>query len=74
VELVGAIGEFASAFARIAPGEKRVITAGDAEELWPLLVPRLDANAVILIKGSRGMRLERLVEPIADWASHTKTS
>jgi UDP-N-acetylmuramoyl-tripeptide--D-alanyl-D-alanine ligase len=68
IELVAAIGEFAAAFARIAPGESRVITADDAERVWPALSSRLAPNAVILLKGSRGMRLERLVEPISKWA------
>ena len=68
IEVVAAIGEFAAAFARIAPGDSRVITADDAERVWPALSSRLAPNAVILLKGSRGMRLERLVEPISKWA------
>jgi UDP-N-acetylmuramoyl-tripeptide--D-alanyl-D-alanine ligase len=69
IELVAAIGEFAAAFGRIAPGDSRVITADDAEHVWPAISSRLDPNAVILLKGSRGMRLERLVEPISRWAT-----
>ena len=65
VELVGAIGEFAAALGRIAPGDPRVITADDVDALWQTLSSRLAPDAVILLKGSRGMRLERLVEPIA---------
>ena len=68
VELVGAIGEFAAALGRIAPGDPRVITADDVDALWQTLSSRLAPDAVILLKGSRGMRLERLVEPIARWA------
>ncbi|HEY4130438.1 MAG TPA: UDP-N-acetylmuramoyl-tripeptide--D-alanyl-D-alanine ligase, partial [Gemmatimonadaceae bacterium] len=41
VELVAAIGEFAAALGRIAPGDSRVITAGDVDELWSKLSPRL---------------------------------
>jgi UDP-N-acetylmuramoyl-tripeptide--D-alanyl-D-alanine ligase len=74
VELVAAIGEFATALGRIAPGDSRVITAGDVEELWSKLCPRLAPDAVILLKGSRGMRLERLVAPISDWAQRRTTS
>jgi UDP-N-acetylmuramoyl-tripeptide--D-alanyl-D-alanine ligase len=70
-EIVAAIGEFASAFGRIAAGDPRVITAGDVDALWTALSPRLAPDAVILIKGSRGMRLERLVKPISDWAART---
>lgn len=68
IELVGALGEFAAALGRIAPGDPRVITADDVDGLWHSLSSRLAPDAVILLKGSRGMRLERLVEPITRWA------
>jgi UDP-N-acetylmuramoyl-tripeptide--D-alanyl-D-alanine ligase len=68
VELIAGIGEFASALSRIVPGDSRVILADDVEQLWAKLEPRLAPNAVILLKGSRGMRLERLVQPISEWA------
>jgi UDP-N-acetylmuramoyl-tripeptide--D-alanyl-D-alanine ligase len=74
VEVVAAIGEFAAALGRIAPGDSRVITAGDVDELWNRLSPRLAPDAVILLKGSRGMRLERLVAPIANWAQRRPTT
>jgi UDP-N-acetylmuramoyl-tripeptide--D-alanyl-D-alanine ligase len=38
------------------------------DELWPLLRPRLAPDAVILLKASRGMRLERLVPYLQAWA------
>lgn len=68
IELVGALGEFAAALGRIAPGDPRVITADDVDGLWRSLSSRLAPDAVILLKGSRGMRLERLVDPITRWA------
>ena len=74
IELIGAVGEFASAFGRIAPGDPRVITADDAVALWDSLASRLTPDAIILLKGSRGMRLERLVEPITTWATHQQSS
>jgi UDP-N-acetylmuramoyl-tripeptide--D-alanyl-D-alanine ligase len=74
IEVVAAIGEFAAAFGRIAPGDSRVITADDAGAVWPALSSRLAPNAVILLKGSRGMRLERLVEPISKWATQQQPS
>ena len=49
---IAGIGEFAHAFARVAPGDPRVVTAGDAESVWPLLAPRVPADALILLKGS----------------------
>ena len=42
--------------------------APDAEALWPLLAARLPSNAVILLKGSRGTRLERLVPHLRRFA------
>ena len=69
IELVAAIGEFASAVSRIAPGDPRVISADDVDGLWSKLSSRLAPDAIILLKGSRGMRLERLVAPITDWAN-----
>jgi UDP-N-acetylmuramoyl-tripeptide--D-alanyl-D-alanine ligase len=69
VELVAAVGEFAAAFARVAPNDPRVVLAADVESLWTALASRLSPDAVILLKGSRGMRLERLVKPITEWAT-----
>jgi len=63
------VGEFAAAFARVAPNDPRVVPAVDADSLWAALASRLSPDAVILLKGSRGMRLERLVKPITEWAT-----
>lgn len=73
IEIVAGIGEFALALRRIAPHDSRVITASDVTELWSSLASRLAPDAVILLKGSRGMRLERLVEPIVSWAARSHT-
>lgn len=69
IELVAGMGEFAAALTRIAPGDPRVICADDVDSLWAALSSRLADDAVILLKGSRGMRLERLVAPITAWAT-----
>jgi UDP-N-acetylmuramoyl-tripeptide--D-alanyl-D-alanine ligase len=45
------------------------VTANDVDDLWPGLRPRLHSDAVILIKASRGVRLERLVPYLTDWAT-----
>lgn len=74
IEVIAAVGEFAGALGRIAPGDSRVITADDVDGLWAKLSSRLAPDAVILLKGSRGMRLERLVAPITDWAQRRPTS
>ena len=41
----------------------------DVEPLWDWLRPRLRAGDVILVKGSRGMRMERLVERLTGAAA-----
>lgn len=68
-ELVAGVGEFADAFMAIAPNDPRVIVAAELDALWPLLEARLARNAVILLKASRGMRLERLVPTLTSWAT-----
>ncbi len=68
-DLVAGVGEFAAALERVAPGDPRVIAGADVDQVWEKLSPRLAPDAVILLKGSRGMRLERLVSPIVEWAT-----
>ena len=69
VELIAGVGDFATMFRRLANGDRRLVTADDAEALWPLLAERLAPDAVVLLKGSRGVRLERLVPHLTAWAS-----
>jgi UDP-N-acetylmuramoyl-tripeptide--D-alanyl-D-alanine ligase len=73
IEIVAGIGEFAAALDRVnaSAGHAngvRVVTAADVDALWTQLASRLAPNAVILLKGSRGVRLERLVPVIRAWA------
>jgi UDP-N-acetylmuramoyl-tripeptide--D-alanyl-D-alanine ligase len=67
--LVCGIGEFAPALRALAPDDPRVLVADDVEDLWPQLRPRLAADAAILLKASRGVRLERLVPLLTTWAT-----
>lgn len=67
-EVVAGVGDVADALARVAPNDPRVVTAADPDALWPLLAPRLAPDAVILLKASRGVRLERLVPHLEAWA------
>ncbi len=67
--LIVGVGEFAGAFDSVAPNDPRVIVAAEFDALWPLLEARLARNAVILLKASRGMRLERLVPTLMSWAT-----
>lgn len=67
--IVAGIGEFAAALREVAPNDERVVTATDVDDLWPVLRSRLSADAVILLKASRGVRLERLLPSLIEWAA-----
>jgi UDP-N-acetylmuramoyl-tripeptide--D-alanyl-D-alanine ligase len=68
-DIVAGVGDFATALQRVASGDERVVTAADVDELWSQLAPRLRPDAVILLKASRGVRLERLVPLITAWST-----
>lgn len=68
-DVIAGVGLMAEALDRVAHGDERVMTADDVQDLWPRLSERLERNAVVLLKGSRGARLERLVPHIAAWAA-----
>lgn len=68
VDLIAGVGEFARALERVNAPATRVVAAPDAEALWPELKSRLSPDAIILLKGSRGVRLERLVPLVTRWA------
>lgn len=65
--LVAATGAFAPA-AREAAGARgarngtRFLAAEDPEEVWEPLATELRGDEVVLVKGSRGVRLERILE------------
>ncbi len=67
--LIAGIGDFEHALLAEAPNDARVVTAADVGELWPLLRARLSGDAVILLKASRGVRLERLLPQLNAWAA-----
>jgi UDP-N-acetylmuramoyl-tripeptide--D-alanyl-D-alanine ligase len=67
-DIVAGIGEFAPALEKQKERD-RVITAPDVEDLWPQLQARLQRNAIILLKASRGVQLERLVPHLTTWAT-----
>jgi UDP-N-acetylmuramoyl-tripeptide--D-alanyl-D-alanine ligase len=60
--LVAALGEFATAFERHREilGD-RLLIAADADALGRVLSGRLTGNELVLVKGSRGVRMERAV-------------
>ena len=69
LDIVAGVGAFAAALARVAPDDPRVVTGADPDATWGALRSRLSPDAVILLKGSRGVRLERLGPLISEWAS-----
>jgi UDP-N-acetylmuramoyl-tripeptide--D-alanyl-D-alanine ligase len=69
IDLVVGVGGFADALARVAPGDARAVGGADPATAWDAARSRLRRDAVILLKGSRGVRLERLVPLISEWAS-----
>jgi UDP-N-acetylmuramoyl-tripeptide--D-alanyl-D-alanine ligase len=69
IALIVGIGEFAAALRRVASDDPRLLTADDAPAAEAELLRRTPPTAAILLKGSRGARLERLVAPITAWAT-----
>ena len=69
VDIVVAVGEFAAAFERVAPRDGRVLPAADPEAAWARLESVLTRNAMVLLKGSRGVRLERVLPSLTTWAT-----
>jgi UDP-N-acetylmuramoyl-tripeptide--D-alanyl-D-alanine ligase len=68
-DIIAGIGDLGAALRAVADNDPRVITGNDIDDLWTCLQPRLQNDAVILIKASRGVRLERLVPYLTDWAT-----
>ena len=69
VEIVAGIGEIGEALRALGAGDPRVVAARDVDDLWTELEPRLAPDAVILLKASRGVKLERLVPTLTEWAN-----
>ena len=67
-DVIAGIGEFAPALAQHGARD-RIVTAADVDDLWPQLQSRLKRDAIILLKASRGVQLERLVPHLTSWAT-----
>ena len=67
-DVVAGIGDFVAPLEALPRGAARIVTADDVDGLWPRLEPMLQPDALILLKASRGVRLERLVPYLTTWA------
>jgi UDP-N-acetylmuramoyl-tripeptide--D-alanyl-D-alanine ligase len=68
VDVIAGVGEMGGALHAAGADDPRVVTAPDLEALWPALAPRLAKDGIILLKASRGVKLERLVPLLTAWA------
>jgi UDP-N-acetylmuramoyl-tripeptide--D-alanyl-D-alanine ligase len=68
VEVIAGIGELGDALRAAGRDDPRVLTGRDVDDLWPALQTRLAPNAVILLKASRGVKLERLLPHLTAWS------
>jgi UDP-N-acetylmuramoyl-tripeptide--D-alanyl-D-alanine ligase len=73
-DLLAAVGEFVAALEpyRAALGN-RLLTAPDAAALGPRLAARLEGDELIVLKGSRGVALERVLPDLAARSSSPTT-
>jgi UDP-N-acetylmuramoyl-tripeptide--D-alanyl-D-alanine ligase len=71
-ELLALVGDFVPAFAEYrASYAERLLEAPDAETLGPLLAARLRGDELVVLKGSRGVTLERILPAILARAATT---
>jgi UDP-N-acetylmuramoyl-tripeptide--D-alanyl-D-alanine ligase len=68
-DVIGGVGEYAKSFARIASDDSRIVASDTVAGLWSKLEPRIQPDAVILLKASRGVQLEQLVPHLTNWAN-----
>ncbi|MCZ6858216.1 MAG: UDP-N-acetylmuramoyl-tripeptide--D-alanyl-D-alanine ligase [Gemmatimonadetes bacterium] len=59
--LIGATGDFVEAFEALDVPASRIVVSRDVEELGSVLRSRLEGNEFVLVKASRGVRLERVI-------------
>ncbi len=69
VEIIAGIGELGEALREAGRADLRIVTARDVDDLWPALAPRLSPDAVILLKASRGVEIERLLPHLTAWSN-----
>ncbi len=71
-ELLALVGDFVPAFAPFRERyADRLLEAPDAERMGPLLAARLAGDELVVLKGSRGVTLERILPSILPRAAAT---
>ncbi len=71
-ELLALVGEFVPAFAPYrAAFAGRLLEAPDADTMGPMLAARLKGDELVVLKGSRGVTLERILPAILPRAATT---
>ena len=71
-DVLALVGDFVPAFAPFrADFRGEILEARDAEALGPLLARRLRGNELLVLKGSRGAALERILPPVLARAATT---
>jgi UDP-N-acetylmuramoyl-tripeptide--D-alanyl-D-alanine ligase len=73
IEMIGGVGAFGEALESLAPGDPRIVTGAEPAAVWSDLAPKVKRDAVILLKGSRGVRLEQLLPAIEQWAKRVNS-
>ncbi len=69
-EVLAAVGEFVPALERHrAQFGARLLTADDAAAIGPLVAERLRGDELVVLKGSRGVRLERIIPELVGRAA-----
>ena len=71
IDRLYATGDFAKRLATGAAGEgmeKRHIYTGAKQEILELLIDRLKRDDWVLVKGSRSMAMEEIVQGLLKWA------
>lgn len=70
-DLLAAVGDFVPALEPHARAlGDRLVTAPDAPTLGPLLASRLRGNEIVVLKGSRGVALERILPALSTPPTH----
>jgi UDP-N-acetylmuramoyl-tripeptide--D-alanyl-D-alanine ligase len=71
-EVLALVGEFVPAFAPFrAAFTGRLLDAPDADSMGPLLAAQLRGDELVVLKGSRGVTLERILPAILPRAATT---